>query len=284
MGHSRRWLLGSLILVCLPGCGPGAGKPAGPAPVKKIVVAPPRNTPKAPPTVPQMTAEERAKAAAAMLEAVPDFSLKAETYYDDYQRDKQAAFKKYFGKVVELSGVVESMGQDPRAGRSFIHLRASEATHGVQCITLDPEPWATVSPGQTVRLKGTWPKETAVSTATLGDCVFVKKGPNPAIAISAVDLAKEYAADKDAAIKKYENKYLIVDGEIVHKETISKRGTVTVALTGDGGVRVACFFTFVESVQSKPLQVGQRIKLIGTFVKPEETRDVTLSTCLLITN
>jgi hypothetical protein len=249
-----------------------------------MVVTHPRPTTRpAPPTVPQATPEERAKTLAAMIEAPPDFTLKAREFFDEYQFNKSSAQKKYQDKVVELDGTVDSMGQDWTRNQSFIHLFISDKVAGVRCVTIDPEPWATVVPGQTVKIKGRWPAGIATATATLTDCVFVDTGTSPAITLSAEQLAKEYAADRKAVRKKYDGKYLVVDGEIVRREQISKRGASTISLKGDGSVRVACFFTAAEGVHFDSLKVGQQARVIGKFVMPEESNDPALSFCLLIT-
>jgi Leucine-rich repeat (LRR) protein len=190
----------------------------------------------------------------------PAFSLTAEKFAAE-AKDRAVANEKFKGKVVELSGVVKTVGQNI-SGEPYLSLEVEKDFTGVMCFTADAEPWAKVVPGQKIKLKGKWPPD-AFGTV-LAHCAFVDVGTSPAITITAQQLAKEYAADKEAANKKYTDKYLIITGEVADKE-FNSAGAASVTLKVDGNVKVKCSFTAFEKGMVKPIKVGQQLKAVGQY-------------------
>lgn len=191
----------------------------------------------------------------------PAFKLTAEDFHKEYEADKNAAAQKYKGKVIELSGEVQTVKRID-ADRSMLLLKVEKSFFGVQCVTTEEQPWAKVAPGQQIKIKGKWPEFSA--GAAIIDCVFVETGEYAAIRISAADLAKEYAADGEAAVKKYDKKYLVITGEVVSKEFNSVGAGAVVLKTGNK-VKVECSFTADEKDVVKAFKVGQSIKVVGQF-------------------
>jgi hypothetical protein len=220
---------------------------------------------------------------AAATEATP--SLSAEQLAREVKRNPQAANAKYRGSALELSGVVDGVGQAGRIlnedGRSpYIKLRVPGDESGILCFLQDKEPWARVSPGSQVRVKGRWPESPA--EFILRDCTLVEVGPNPAPVLSAEQLAKEYAAGPEAANKKHRNEWLIIDGEVADKD---KEWGTSIYLKGSGKVRVRCVVNPFEKQLFAPLQPGQHAKLLGQYARTSGNTDteVGLYDCLPIT-
>jgi Leucine-rich repeat (LRR) protein len=209
----------------------------------------------------------------------PSFSLSAEKFSEEYKENRNAAEEKYKGKVVELTGVVKSMGRNI-ADDSYISLEAGKVLFGVMCVTADAEPWAKVAPGQKVKLKGKWP-EFSVGAALIY-CVFLDTGKYEATALSAEQLAKEYVADPEATTKKYKDKYLVISGEVMDRD-FNSAGAASITLKVDSKVRVKCHFTAFESKQTRSLKVGQRVKAIGQYTLNFDKDEVGLYFCLPIT-
>ncbi len=210
----------------------------------------------------------------------PAFKLTAEAFYKEYADDRAAATKKYKDKVIELSGEVDGMGRN-FSGEAYVTLKVEKQLIGVTCATADEQPWAKAVKGQKVKIKGKWP-EFSVGAALIY-CVFVETGEYKGIPITAAELAKEYAADREATVKKYDGKHLVLTGEVVAKE-FNSAGAAGMELKADGKVKVQCSFTAFEKDVTKPIKVGQKITVVGEFTLNFASRDeVTLYFCLPVT-
>jgi hypothetical protein len=211
-----------------------------------------------------------------LSKTAPDFSLSAEQFFQEFQKDRAAAGEKYRGGVIELSGVVKLMGRN-FAGESYLDLEIDGSASGVICSTVESEPWSKIGPGQKVKVKGMFPESTA--SPMLAASVIVEAGPSQTVTLSAEQLAREYAANALAAKKKYNDKYLLVSGEVVDK-SYNSAGAPSVAMKGDGKVRVACNFTANENVLTRSMQPGQTIQVLGQFTLNFDPDEVGLYFCL----
>ncbi|HJZ92889.1 MAG TPA: leucine-rich repeat domain-containing protein [Gemmataceae bacterium] len=205
----------------------------------------------------------------------PDFQLTADELFKEYKADRGAAEKKYRGKVIELSGVVDGMGSNI-SDDSYLSLKVDKELIGVMCFTADDAPWNVAVPGQKVKIKGKWP-EFSVSAALVAS-VLTETGPSPAVRLTADELAKEYKADREAAEKKYKEQYLIVTGEVIDRE-LNSVGAASVQLKAAGEVKVKCSFTAFAKSQAKALKVGQTVTLIGQYTLNFGGQEVGLYFC-----
>ena len=203
-------------------------------------------------------AEQRKKSA--------DFSLTAEELQAEYQRDEQAAEKKYKGKIIELSGVVKAVYND---APGIIGLVAAKRTLGFPCVMIEKEPWARVAPGQTVKLRGPWAPYG--EHPALYDCVIVEAGPNPAVVLTAAKLADEYAADPDGVTKKYSGKPIILSGEVVENKNDDKGRIVRLKATKK--VRIELGYGPAFEKRGAKLMVGQTVKVFGELTEFNFTKD-----------
>lgn len=198
-----------------------------------------------------------------------DFTMTAEAIQKEYATDKGAAEKKYMGKVIELSGTVQTIG---RVGGDtpYIGLKAGKEILGVICITVDQEPWGVAVPGQAVKVKGRWPKD-AFGLA-LTQSVFTDTGKYNAVTLTAEALAKEFAADAAGTVKKYDKRHVKLSGEIAAKE-FNSAGAASVTLKTEGKITVKVSFTANENDLTKPLKAGQKLTVVGEFTLNFDTRD-----------
>jgi len=169
----------------------------------------------------------------------PKFVVTAEDLLKENKADRKATEAKYLNQVVEISGVVTFVGKTSDK-RPYVGLGIPTQFVDVMCFTVDKEPWAKVAPGQKVKMKGRWPP--AAFRPMLASCVFLDMGPNPAIKIAAPELVKEFLADKDAAARKYDNRWLIIEGVVADRRWNDKQGFWAVELKGNGKVNVSCGF------------------------------------------
>lgn len=190
-----------------------------------------------------------------------DFSLTAEELEAEYQKDKQATEKKYKGKTIELSGVVAAVYGEETA---FIGLVAGKRTRGLPCVMIDKEPWSTVAPGQTIKLRGPW--ATYGELPALYDCVIVEAGPNPAVVLTAAKLADEYAADAKGVKKKYTGKYVILTGEVIENKIDNKGGRL-VRLKAREKVGIELYYGLALAKRGAKMRAGQTVKVFGELTQ-----------------
>jgi hypothetical protein len=205
--------------------------------------------------------------------ATPDFTVKAEDLFNEFKKDQKATQSKYEGKVVEVSGVIkdfstmQSLDEGP-----WIQLEAGTDLFGVVCQSADDEPWATLAPGQQVTVRGKWPPHAGITR--LADCVVVQKGPRPALAVTAEQLAREYAADPEATNKKYQGKYLEVTGEVTARE--EKGSILTITCKGADQVRVCFLFPTGEKQADPEMRAGAKAHALCRYKASSEKGEVQL--------
>jgi hypothetical protein len=251
--HLFRLILGGVFLAALL-CGPGCGQGKEAEKEKGVSGKPSEKTD---PGVPPKADLARATAAVATA---------ADSWHAEWKKDREAAAKKYKGKIVELSGVVDHPGDDPYCRVGYIWLKIKKDAFGVRCALDDPAPWLKVGPGCTIKIKGVVPEFGL--DGDLYPCVIVESSPNTCQEITATQLAKEFAADKKAAEEKYRDKCLIVEGELTGKEPskIDEGRFIYLTLKVDGAVGVKGYVANNSEELRKAndgLKAGQKLKVCG---------------------
>jgi phage FluMu protein Com len=100
--------------------------------------------------------------------------------------------------------------------------------------------------------------------------------------LTAEQLTNEYAANPKATNEKYQNKEVVVTG-IVASKGPKKLSAVSVYLKGNGGFQVDCGFLAGDDSPSDRIQVGQQVKLLGTFLVSEHGKTtVALRFCSIV--
>jgi hypothetical protein len=256
---ARRLALLCLLLLAAAGCG------SKPPPAAISTTSPPDGT----------VADDVAKVS-------PKFTLTAEELVGEHKKDRAAAEKKYRNAVIELRGEVSGVSAG-LSGDAFVSLKAGSNLLGVSCAMVDREPWASVSKGQQVTVRGVWPpSQVGVSLAR---CVIVARGPSPAAVLTAERLAAEYAADAFGTVNRYKGKDVIVTGVVLAREK-SATGAPTIYLKGNDRVRVDCGFTDLVNDKSalESLATGQQVKVVGELLGIDHTEgSVALRFCHLVT-
>jgi hypothetical protein len=205
----------------------------------------------------------------------PEFSVSADAFYEAYNKSKNGQ-QKYDNKVGDVSGVVYAFGRVD-ASMSNVLLKVAGSPQSVECHLNDASPWNKLCPGQKARFRG------KALGGYLLDAVLVETGPSPAIRVSARQLAKEYAADAQAADKKYRGKYLLVEGEVADKQ-LDKTEFTTVYLTGEGKTRILCGFPSFKKEETVTVQTGQPLTVLGLYNSPlTPDQPVGLNPCDVVT-
>jgi hypothetical protein len=211
----------------------------------------------------------------------PAFSVRAKDLMKEYDRDKKATNAKYKDKVIEVTGVVVSFGKTFE-GRDFINLGSPGSTEGVQCFTKEKKPWRKAFPSQTARVKGKYHVMEVGSFGLLGAVIQSVKGKRPPT-LTARKLAEEYAADSSGTEKKFNERYLILTGEVakVEADGSAKRVTLKTGLK----TRVQCRFEDSQEEETKALKAGQKVKVFGQFYQDifgEQKNTTGMNFCFLL--
>lgn len=217
--------------------------------------------------------------------AKPDFSMDVKEWLAEWQ-DPKAAEEKFNLKIIELSGEVESLRLLKRGDKDLVPClflkTGPKVSTRVMVLTQDKEPWARVSPGSKVKVKGT---SDGQSVNLMNPCVLVEVGPNPAVATTSANLAAAFAGNKDAAEEKYQDKTVILTGEIAQLEIIDKE-RFALKLKNDSGVDIVCDFAPIQGdtndagILLGKVKNGQRVTVVGQCSMLD---DVKLKNCLPIT-
>ena len=204
-------------------------------------------------------------------------AVAAETLRNELQKDRAIAAQKYQSVEVELSGVVRTVGS--RGPETFVTLDAGPGL-GLMCVFADEkQPWAKLSRGQKVKLRGLWPE--TLGQDGLVQCKIADLGPSTAQEMSAESLAEMFVKDKDGVRKKYDEKPLVIMG-IVTDMRRNELGAVRVFLKGTDSARVDCGFNAADRKEAESVRMGQRVLLTGEFAALESNNEPALRGCRLI--
>jgi hypothetical protein len=193
----------------------------------------------------------------------PDFKLTPAEFRAEFARDGRGADQKFRGKVIELDGVVASVGQDTFDRKPGVFLKA-EGTNTVFCATADPRPWEKVAPGASARLRGTLPSSISYQSPALADARVIDAGGSKVQSLTAAELTKEFLADPAGTRAKYDKRAVALGGEITDAR-IAAGDDMIVRLKGERGT------TVVVSIKKHGLEgarPGRRLKVFGDLNIP----------------
>jgi tRNA_anti-like len=168
----------------------------------------------------------------------------------DFAKDGKGTYEKYKGGSIEISGVVGYVNDKE------IKIKA-EGQWMVTCETAQPRPWLKVTPGSKVKLKGKLPDAISYHDPHLSQCEILEAGVKPA-SITAVQLTKEYLADRKAAKDKYHEKHAIVEGDITFTNVFGS--DMTIKLKGEPDSSINCS---IAKAGLENAQIGQKIRIFG---------------------
>jgi hypothetical protein len=107
----------------------------------------------------------------------------------------------------------------------------------------------------------------------LFNCELAEVGPDPLVATTAAQLTKEFAADEKAALVKYKDKPVVVEGVVAEPKHVKDQflEAHTVILEGfDPKTSRVEFFNFDKTAFGK-LKKGQAVKIKGKLVTGNAT-------------
>lgn len=254
--------LGLAVVVLLAGCGKQPDAAPTPAPSDKAA-----KTNKTDPGKPTPSKED------AVAAAEPAFKLGAEAWHSEWKKDNAAAKTKYGKKVIQLDGTVEVVTPDGHGKYGLVRLKAGE-DNMVLCNTLDREPWWKVTAGSKVTIKGTASADS--KEGDLLDCVIVKADKNPALAVTAAQISKEFAAKKSEVRDKYDDNWVILEGELLETKPANNQ----LVIKGEGPAKIVCSFSgnAIDKERMDALKAGQTVKVVGQAAVRD---DIALKYCMM---
>jgi uncharacterized protein (DUF1330 family) len=214
----------------------------------------------------------KAIAAKPIAERRADVTFTAAEYLAEYANSRLSMAQNYQGQVIELKGVVKGLGLGSRA--ELLVISTGKEQEAVRCFFPDDEEFfAKTSKGQEVTIKGF--VRDPQGSPMLTNCGIARLGPSTGIAITAEELAKEFAADNAKASEKYKGKSLVISGEVLSASTSAS--FYSVKLKGVADQPVKCTF-WSRADLDKKLVPGAKIKLYAEY----DGGDIWMTNCQLI--
>jgi hypothetical protein len=189
----------------------------------------------------------------------PDVTMTAEELQTEIDKDWNFVFTKHRGKVIEVSGAVDSVGGFTG---QLILVGGKKLTDRIVCPMRDPEPWTKVFPGQSVILR------VRVVDPFQWEIIEVK-GPRP-VEFTADELARQVSAKSDEMDMKFAKKHIIVSG-VIEKVDMDEFGHTDVKLkTEKSEPVVSCRFVGMKgndhlTKRNTSLKPGLKLKAVGPY-------------------
>ncbi|MBN9517793.1 hypothetical protein J0H58_04615 [bacterium] len=146
----------------------------------------------------------------------PDFKLTSGEFEVEYKQDRDAAVRKYTGKVVEVTGEVFDviLAVGGKAANIMFYAADRQSSIAGAYRSNDMGVLTELGKGETVTLRGTFNDSGMGFVAALDGCVVVKKGPSTVVRMTSVELSKQFSAAPAEAAKKLKGKTVIVTGVV----------------------------------------------------------------------
>jgi hypothetical protein len=201
--------------------------------------------------------------------AKKNLSVTAAALTKECDAGRDAARKKYAGRVLTVEGVVNDPSLEGTDGNPRITLAGFEAPHFVNCYCNQTGRGGVtkLSKGQKVKLTGRFVEASAIDV-TLLDCEIVELGPSSGSDISAIKLTEEFSKDEKAAVAKYGGKIMVIEGVVARVALEPGKGIRSAYLEGYDEraakpVRVNAEFHFDHAEELATLKPGQKVKVKG---------------------
>jgi len=205
---------------------------------------------------------------------VVDQKIGPDEFVAAFVKDRRATKEQYNGKVIEVTGKVVAISST-RGG--LLHEPAiglgrtdgeTEKGHELWCMPKNKEPWREVGVGDEVTIWG------RVSITTLfglwvDSCIVKSTNGGPMQIITADELTRRFAEDRDALKADLEGEPVVVEGEIASARLIDPLGWVGgVNLKGhDGAVLPVDFRMHLSSLEEPDdwIKPGTTLLVSGTI-------------------
>jgi hypothetical protein len=197
--------------------------------------------------------------------APPAFTTTAEQLAKAFRTDEQAAKGKYVGKWLVIEGEYGEAYYRSGGVLFFKELDGFAPVGG----HFDDTEWPKfdgLTKGQKIKIKAFCDLSSHKICVHLDKCKLLEVGPDPAIIVTAFQLTKDYAANKDAVRARFEWKEVLVEGTALR---VDSGNFLTIVLVGFDEtavppVRVEAEFDFDRRTEAAKVKKGDKIKIKGT--------------------
>jgi hypothetical protein len=206
----------------------------------------------------------------------PDVVWSVQRLMDEWAPNGTGLRQQYGGQIIEVTGKVwDFMPFDYYKPTDAILVNLDALPTNLIFHMADREPWAKVIPKQEVTLRGRVPLPDEGIIEPLVQCVIVEPRKTSAIQLTAEELIRDARTDP----KKYDRKYLIVEGEVVGKKKVNG---LYLELKGDEQTKVRCQIFWKLDMTIDPIALGQKVKVYGQYVTISKDGLLTLDKALPI--
>jgi hypothetical protein len=208
----------------------------------------------------------------------PPLEVTADQLSDAFLADENAAKAKYEDKWLIVDGLYEKaytryFDNGEVLGRMLWFTEYKDPKKRGTCMIgckVGADQWPKVeglSKGQKIKIKAHYYSGSKQSV-DLKDCELLAAGPDPAIVVSAVQLTKDYAADKETARRKYpDEKPLLVEGVVFETRAMDEPIIILEGFDEKAAkpVRVEAHFDKIDRAGLSPETVkkGDKVKIKG---------------------
>jgi uncharacterized protein (TIGR03067 family) len=204
----------------------------------------------------------------------PEVTMTADALYEESRDGGVQTRKKYEGKRFEVTGEVRYCAVKFPNGDVALQMKAPQSTllsGGLLCFTVDKAPWKTALPGQRVKVHGTYQDHWGL--AKLVGCRIMEVSGDPPPALTATQLARQFAADRIETDRQFARGYIVLTGTIASIQVNPQDSNAVVVLktdlveSKDKDARPIPKVKFTTSKEdaSERLKYGQKIKAVGPY-------------------
>lgn len=192
----------------------------------------------------------------------PEFRFTIEEFEKEC-KDSKAAEAKLGGRVVEVSGTVESASRTGDGDEYGLVTFASPsgALLGAACLFYNTEIAAELGRGQSVKVKGVF--SPFLISRRLVRCEVVEKGPDTIVRVTGEQLSAEYTADAEAFALRYDKKSLLVSAEVAAVKSDENR-VPYLELRGDGQSVVEVRYMSFDRKLPAEYHAGDRVRFVAS--------------------
>jgi hypothetical protein len=181
--------------------------------------------------------------------------------------DQEAWQRKYGGKLIEVSGMVQTADTNNVLEAPMIVLGSSKGIEAktIHCqFTANAEDRVNeLAKGQNVKVRGTLDQVGLM----LHGSQFVETGPSSAVKATVDQLVADYKASQPEAEKKYHKKPILVEAAVADVKWDKGKEDVTFVLEGKSGTKMEAHHERLINEKLRPklqaIKKGDHVRLIG---------------------
>lgn len=208
-------------------------------------------------------------------ESKPEFTVSSDAILKEFIDNPTATDAKYHGKIVEVTGAVESLVNGTSAFKMSTKIPEANSPKQKQLPILritvtkpNESVVARLSIGQKVKATGVFDRNRFLDfLVDINDCSVEELEPSSLQVLSSTNLASQFESDKAMTLDKYHGKELIVKGKL-KRAWESENGPAYVKLGGSGKSDLVIQIGFNGFSSLKSIPIDHEIEIRTTCYRP----------------